>query len=162
MDPESGPTSKFDLIRVSSFRVIGSVDSIRYSITNKFKTYSELDQNVIVYQAANRQNHIDQGQSINIMVHPDMPIKDLNRVYSYTMYPRIPIKNSDVFITPAYGTRLDLLANEYYKDSTLWWIIAQANGIKGFTALTTENFRGQLRIPTEIQDILSKFKSMNR
>tara|TARA_Y100000004_G_scaffold181983_1_gene228238 strand:+ start:223 stop:525 length:303 start_codon:yes stop_codon:yes gene_type:complete len=88
--------------------------------------------------------------------------KDLNRVYSYTIYPRIPIKNSDIFITPAYGTRLDLLANEYYKDSTLWWIIAQANGIKGFTALTTENFRGQLRIPTEIQDILSKFKSMNR
>ena len=45
------------------------------------------------------------------------------------MYPRIPIKNSDVFITPAYGTRLDLLANEYYKDSTLWWIIARANNI---------------------------------
>jgi ribonucleoside-diphosphate reductase alpha chain len=46
-----------------------------------FKTYSEIDQNVIVYQAANRQNHIDQGQSINIMVHPDMPIKDVNKVY---------------------------------------------------------------------------------
>ena len=25
--------------------------------------------------------------------------KDLNRVYSYTMYPRIPLKNSDIFIT---------------------------------------------------------------
>ncbi|QXP63532.1 ribonucleoside-diphosphate reductase subunit alpha [Polaribacter sp. R2A056_3_33] len=46
-----------------------------------FKTYSEIDQNVIVYQAANRQNHIDQGQSINIMVHPDMPIKEVNSVY---------------------------------------------------------------------------------
>ncbi|WP_299015422.1 ribonucleoside-diphosphate reductase subunit alpha [uncultured Polaribacter sp.] len=46
-----------------------------------FKTYSEIDQNVIVYQAANRQNHIDQGQSINIMVHPDMPIKEVNAVY---------------------------------------------------------------------------------
>lgn len=46
-----------------------------------FMTYSEIDQNVIVYQAANRQNHIDQGQSINIMVHPDMPIKEVNRVY---------------------------------------------------------------------------------
>ena len=46
-----------------------------------FKTYSEIDQKVIVYQAANRQNHIDQGQSINIMVHPDMPIKELNDVY---------------------------------------------------------------------------------
>ena len=46
-----------------------------------FKTYSEIDQNVIVYQAADRQNYIDQGQSINIMVHPDMPIKDVNAVY---------------------------------------------------------------------------------
>ncbi|MCG1034930.1 ribonucleoside-diphosphate reductase subunit alpha [Polaribacter sargassicola] len=46
-----------------------------------FKTYSEIDQNVIVYQAANRQNHIDQGQSINVMVHPDMPIKDVNAIY---------------------------------------------------------------------------------
>ena len=46
-----------------------------------FKTYSEIDQNVIVYQAANRQNHIDQGQSINVMVHPDMPIKDINQIY---------------------------------------------------------------------------------
>ncbi len=46
-----------------------------------FKTYSEIDQKAIVYQAANRQNHIDQGQSINIMVHPDMPIKEVNDVY---------------------------------------------------------------------------------
>ncbi|MGY0406986.1 MAG: ribonucleoside-diphosphate reductase subunit alpha [Polaribacter sp.] len=46
-----------------------------------FKTYSEIDQKVIVYQAANRQNYIDQGQSINIMVHPDMPIKEVNDIY---------------------------------------------------------------------------------
>jgi len=46
-----------------------------------FRTYSEIDQNVIVYQAANRQNHIDQGQSINVMVHPDMPTKDVNAIY---------------------------------------------------------------------------------
>ena len=62
----------------------GSVQHLDFLSENEkdvFKTYSELDQNVIVYQAANRQNHIDQGQSINIMVHPDMPIKDLNRVY---------------------------------------------------------------------------------
>lgn len=46
-----------------------------------FKTYPEIDQTVIVYQAANRQNHIDQGQSINVMVHPDMPVKDVNNIY---------------------------------------------------------------------------------
>lgn len=46
-----------------------------------FKTYPEIDQSVIVYQAANRQYHIDQGQSINVMVHPDMPIKEVNNIY---------------------------------------------------------------------------------
>ena len=83
------------------------------------------------------------------------------RVYSYTLYPKIPIQNSDVFITPTYGDRLDILANDYYGDSSLWWIIAQANGIKGFTALYTKNFKGELRIPTEIQNIINDFESMN-
>ena len=87
--------------------------------------------------------------------------KDLNRVYSYTMYPKIPLKNSDIFITPKYGVRLENLANKYYQDTSLWWIIAQANGIKGFTSLYPNNFKGQLRIPTEIQDILTEFNSIN-
>ena len=46
-----------------------------------FKTYSEIDQMSIIYQAANRQNHIDQGQSLNLMVHPDMSAKDINNLY---------------------------------------------------------------------------------
>ncbi len=46
-----------------------------------FKTYSEIDQKVIVYQASNRQEFIDQAQSINVMVHPDMPIKEVNDIY---------------------------------------------------------------------------------
>ncbi|MGB5980963.1 MAG: ribonucleoside-diphosphate reductase subunit alpha [Nonlabens sp.] len=46
-----------------------------------FKTYSELDQLDIIYQAANRQNHLDQGQSVNIIVHPDMPVKDINNIH---------------------------------------------------------------------------------
>ena len=48
---------------------------------NVFKTYSELDQLDIIYQAANRQNHIDQGQSLNIMVHPDMSPKEINKIH---------------------------------------------------------------------------------
>jgi len=46
-----------------------------------FKTYPEIDQMTVIYQAANRQNHIDQGQSINLMIHPDMPTKDVNNLY---------------------------------------------------------------------------------
>ena len=46
-----------------------------------FKTYSEIDQMSIVYQAANRQEYIDQAQSINVMIHPDMPTKEVNKIY---------------------------------------------------------------------------------
>ena len=48
---------------------------------NVFKTYSEINQMDIIYQAANRQNHIDQGQSLNIIVHPEMPIKEINNIH---------------------------------------------------------------------------------
>jgi ribonucleoside-diphosphate reductase alpha chain len=46
-----------------------------------FKTYSEIDQMHIVYQASNRQAYIDQGQSLNIIIHPDMPIKEINKIH---------------------------------------------------------------------------------
>lgn len=46
-----------------------------------FKTYSEIDQMDLIYQAANRQNHIDQGQSVNIIVHPEMPVKEINKIH---------------------------------------------------------------------------------
>ena len=46
-----------------------------------FKTYAEIDQMSIIYQAANRQNHIDQGQSLNIIIHPDTTTKEVNRIH---------------------------------------------------------------------------------
>ena len=62
----------------------GSVQHLDFFSENEkevFKTYSEIDQMAIIYQAANRQNHIDQGQSLNIIVHPDMPTKDINKIH---------------------------------------------------------------------------------
>jgi len=46
-----------------------------------FKTYAEIDQLDIIYQASNRQSYIDQGQSVNIIVHPEMPVKEINKIY---------------------------------------------------------------------------------
>ena len=46
-----------------------------------FKTYSEIDQLAIIYQAANRQNHIDQGQSLNIIIHPETSTKEINKIH---------------------------------------------------------------------------------
>jgi ribonucleoside-diphosphate reductase alpha chain len=36
---------------------------------------------VIIEQAATRQNYIDQGQSLNLMINPLTPIKDINNFY---------------------------------------------------------------------------------
>ncbi len=46
-----------------------------------FKTFPEINQMSIIDQAAVRQTYIDQGQSLNIMVHPDTPVKEINRLY---------------------------------------------------------------------------------
>ena len=62
----------------------GSVQDLDFLSENEkevFKTYSEIDQLSIIYQAANRQNHIDQGQSLNIIVHPDTTTKEVNKIH---------------------------------------------------------------------------------
>lgn len=46
-----------------------------------FKTYPEIDQMAIMYQASVRQKYIDQGQSLNVMIHPDTAVKDINNLY---------------------------------------------------------------------------------
>lgn len=62
----------------------GSVQHLEFLTDEEkdvFKTYSEIDQMDLIYQAANRQNHIDQGQSVNIIVHPEMPVKEINKIH---------------------------------------------------------------------------------
>jgi ribonucleoside-diphosphate reductase alpha chain len=46
-----------------------------------FKTFSEISPKEIIIQAGARQRFIDQGQSLNLMIHPSMPIKDVNALY---------------------------------------------------------------------------------
>ena len=46
-----------------------------------FRTFAELDQAVVIDQAATRQKYIDQGQSLNIMVPPNVPPKEINQLY---------------------------------------------------------------------------------
>ena len=81
------------------------------------------------------------------------------RVLKPTIYPRIPIKDSDIFIYPKFGDRLDNLAHKYYKDTSLWWIIAKANGLdEAHIGLSVDK---QIRIPTEINIILNKLEDMS-
>jgi ribonucleoside-diphosphate reductase alpha chain len=46
-----------------------------------FRTYPEISQQAIVYQAAARQDYIDQGQSLNLIIHPSTPTKEINAIY---------------------------------------------------------------------------------
>ncbi|WP_314886470.1 ribonucleoside-diphosphate reductase subunit alpha [Cardiobacterium hominis] len=46
-----------------------------------YKTFAEISQLAIIQQAAQRQKYIDQGQSINVMIHPDTPTRDINQLY---------------------------------------------------------------------------------
>jgi ribonucleoside-diphosphate reductase alpha chain len=59
----------------------GSVQHVSYLNEHEkdvFKTFAEISQREIILQAAQRQKYIDQGQSLNIMIHPSVPAKDLN------------------------------------------------------------------------------------
>jgi ribonucleoside-diphosphate reductase alpha chain len=59
----------------------GSVQHLEFlsdSEKSVFKTFSEITPLVIVQQAGARQKYIDQAQSLNIMIHPDVSAKDVN------------------------------------------------------------------------------------
>ncbi|MEK4025290.1 ribonucleoside-diphosphate reductase subunit alpha [Sporosarcina sp. FSL W7-1283] len=48
-----------------------------------FKTFSEIDQYVILDQAAMRQQFIDQSQSLNLMINPNVSAKEINDLYLF-------------------------------------------------------------------------------
>ncbi len=75
------------------------------------------------------------------------------------MYPKIPIQDSDVFIYPKFGDRLDTLAQKYYEDTSLWWIIAKANNLdEAHIGLEVDK---QIRIPINITFIINRLKDMS-
>ena len=78
--------------------------------------------------------------------------KDNVRYFKPRIIPNIPIKDSDIFVYPVYGDRFDTLAQRYYDDSNLWWIIAKANNmIDGTMGLDPEK---RVRVPLDIEKIL--------
>ena len=47
-----------------------------------------------------------------------------------TIYSSIPESDNDIYVITQYGDRLDLLAHQYYNDTSLWLYIAKANNLK--------------------------------
>ena len=81
------------------------------------------------------------------------------RYFKPSLYQDIEEKDSDVVHVVRPGERLDLLAHRFYGDVGLWWVISRANRLDpsdvGLKAAT------QLRVPTDIGDVLRKYKAVN-
>jgi hypothetical protein len=80
--------------------------------------------------------------------------------FESTIYPKVNATNDDIYIIASQGDRLDLLANQYYGDPKMWWIIATANNLNDAT-LAVESGR-QLRIPTNTSIIISNLEKINK
>jgi hypothetical protein len=77
-----------------------------------------------------------------------------------TIYPKISATNDDIYIISGQGDRLDLLAQKYYNDPRMWWIIATANNLND-ASLAVEPGR-QLRIPSNTSAIINSLQNINR
>jgi hypothetical protein len=87
-------------------------------------------------------------------------IKNGKRYFKTVKYPVINKTLNDRYIVGQMGDRLDNLANSYYEDSSLWWIIARANNI-GKGDLTVPLGK-QIRIPFNYVTIVEQFNELNK
>jgi hypothetical protein len=84
---------------------------------------------------------------------------DGKAVYKTLNMPNIPFSLNDIYIISQEGMFLDELAYKYYKDPTLWTLIAQANSLgKGRLSVPAGL---QLRIPVNPSVYLNNLKSEN-
>lgn len=91
------------------------------------------------------------------------------KCYQTTRYPEIPLSENDTYVYTVDGDRFDILADQYYKDQSLWWIISIANTAVAGTSLPADFPQNsliipegsQIRIPSNYTDILNSFKELN-
>ncbi len=84
------------------------------------------------------------------------------RRYANVKYPSITIDPFDIYAFTVQGDRYDIMAQKYYNDSSLWWIIARANTFQTPDSLYP-NIGVQLRIPNpnRIANIISSYERLN-
>ena len=82
-------------------------------------------------------------------------------MYATSRYPEIPLSENDIYVYASQGDRYDLLALNYYGDSSLWWVIAVANpNISLGTLIIPEG--AQIRIPSNFTRVVENFDIINR
>jgi hypothetical protein len=99
----------------------------------------------------------------NVPIIQTVPTVQYPKVIKYresVRYPDIPLSESDVYIYTMRGDRLDNLAYQFYKDPTLWWVLSIANpDLPNDSLYPTLGY--QLRIPSDINQILNDFDQLN-
>ena len=82
--------------------------------------------------------------------------------YSIVKYPSIPLGSSDVYVYVNQGDRYDTLAQSFYNDSTLWWIINRANPAQSSNSLFPA-VGAQIRVPSKsrVASIISQYENLN-
>lgn len=73
----NGPTWKSILVKGGSVQHLEFLSDHEKEV---FKTFGEISQKEVIIQTAIRQNFIDQAQSINLMIHPKTPPKEVNQL----------------------------------------------------------------------------------
>ena len=79
--------------------------------------------------------------------------------YQTNIYPEVPPVNNDYYIVTTVGDRLDLIAYDFYQDSSLWWVIASANSLPGDSIYAPVGI--QLRIPVNLQTVINEYNLAN-
>jgi len=81
------------------------------------------------------------------------------RYVSNPIYPSVPLTEDDIYIVTTIGDRYDTLALQFYKDSSLWWVIASANNHQRASLAVTPGI--QLRIPADKSEAIRLFNEVN-
>jgi hypothetical protein len=86
-----------------------------------------------------------------------------NPRYSTVKYPQIPLDSTDIYVYTNQGDRYDTLAQSFYNDSTLWWIINRANPAQDSNSLFP-TVGAQIRIPAKnrTSSIIILYENLNR
>ena len=85
---------------------------------------------------------------------------DGKKTYTSVTYPLISPQDSDIIIVTDETTYLDALAQKYYNDYMLYWVIILANSGLGNGRLSVPAGM-TLRIPVNINLILNQFNQLN-
>jgi hypothetical protein len=82
-----------------------------------------------------------------------------SQYYVNNIYPDVPFSNEDNYVITVLGDRLDLLAFDFYGDTSFWWVIASANALPGDSLYLEPGM--QLRIPVDLSGIVNQYKLVN-